>query len=74
MSSNAPFSYKEVEAILERLGYWQSNSDGRHRIFSKEGMPDVTVPDHKEISVGMLATIIKKIGMTKKDFLKLRGK
>ena len=65
----APMSGKTVMKVLENQGWFLNNSNGRHRVFvrfDRDG--HVTVPDHKELQVGTLRSIIKQSGMTLEEF------
>ena len=58
--------------VLERMGWFQNNSTGRHRVYAhhnKQGY--VSVPDHKELQTGTLRNIIKQAGVSVEDFYKV---
>ena len=56
-------------AALKRMGYSQTNSNGRHRIFTHPTSKKVvTVPDHKELQTGMTRRIIHMTGVTVDEF------
>lgn len=57
---------KEIVKRLEAEGWVEVRQKGSHRIFKKQGTPDLIVlPDHganKEPSIGVLKDIMKKAG------------
>lgn len=64
-----PMSGRKAMKVLEHLGWFINNSDGRHRIYAKHGVQNqVTVPDHKELQTGTLRNIIKQAGLTVDQF------
>lgn len=45
---------------------------GSHVVMSKEGIRvNLSIPQHKELSVGTLRALIRNSGLTVEDFLKL---
>ncbi|MDD3793724.1 MAG: type II toxin-antitoxin system HicA family toxin [Candidatus Gracilibacteria bacterium] len=67
-----PYSYKEIEKKLLKLGYKIVRQNGSHVIFCKGDML-FPVPKHsgKDISIGIENKIIKNIGIYKEDFKNL---
>ena len=62
-------SGREVCAILRQHGFEQVRQKGSHIIMQKQ-VPGSTVPvpDHKEIRVGTLMSIIRQSGLDKSLF------
>lgn len=70
MSKLSPISYKECANILVKLGYVLNNSNGRHRVFvNVDSNKEICVPDHKEIRVGTLRSIIRDSGLSVEEFM-----
>lgn len=66
-------SGKELVKLLSKIGYDLDHQTGSHMILRQRQEPHrrVTVPNHKEISRGTLAAILKEIGLSRDDFFKL---
>ena len=65
---------REVEKILEQLGFTQIRQRGSHRQYRHGDGRATTVPFHagRDISPIMLRQIAKDIGMTAAEFLEHR--
>jgi predicted RNA binding protein YcfA (HicA-like mRNA interferase family) len=65
-------SGKEVCAILERHGFAEVRRRGSHivmqRVSEMGSTTTVPVPDHKEVKVGTLRSIIRQSGVPKSEF------
>ncbi|MBZ0271000.1 type II toxin-antitoxin system HicA family toxin [bacterium] len=64
-------SGKEVCAILARHGFRESRRRGSHIIMktqSAAGKITVAVPDHREIRIGTLKSIIRQSGLPSAEF------
>jgi len=64
-------SGKEVCAIVERHGFVQVRRRGSHIVMQKkvpEGTVTVPVPDHKELRIGTLQSIIRQSGVPRSEF------
>ena len=59
LSSGKPVKYFELSSLLYQLGFNLERSN-RHEVFYKEDV-FVLVPNHKEISVGVVGKIYKKL-------------
>ncbi len=59
------FSGKEVTKGLRRIGYYIDHQTGSH-IFMHNPSENksVIVPNHKELKIGTLKSILKKAGLT----------
>jgi len=64
-------SGKEVCAILERYGFLEIRRRGSHIVMQKR-LPDTTVtvpiPDHEELRIGTLQSIIRQSGVPRRKF------
>ena len=64
-------SGKQVCDILEKHGFVQVRQRGSHVVMQKQ-LPDTTitvpVPNHSEIRIGTLQSIIRQSGLNKSEF------
>ena len=61
----------EVCAILKRHGFLEVRRRGSHLVMQKslaDSTVTVPVPDHKEIRIGTLASIIRQSGVPRSEF------
>jgi len=56
--------------ILERMGFVVMRQNGSHIVLRK-GSSGCVVPNHKEIKVGTLASILRQAGVSAEDFLRV---
>ncbi|HEV2299530.1 MAG TPA: type II toxin-antitoxin system HicA family toxin [Candidatus Acidoferrales bacterium] len=64
-------SGKEVCAILGRHGFVEIRRRGSHVVMQKKesgGTITVPVPDHKELRIGTLQSIIRQSGVPRNEF------
>jgi predicted RNA binding protein YcfA (HicA-like mRNA interferase family) len=64
-------SGQEVCAILERNGFNRVRQRGSHIVMQRvtaEGTTTVPVPDHKELRIGTLRSIIRQSGLARSEF------
>ena len=64
-------SGREVCAILERHGFQQVRQRGSHIIMQRltdAGTTTVPVPDHNEVRIGTLRSIIRQSGVARSEF------
>jgi predicted RNA binding protein YcfA (HicA-like mRNA interferase family) len=57
--------------ILERHGFQEVRQRGSHIVMQRvtdEGTTTVPVPDHREIRIGTLRSIIRQSGVVRTDF------
>lgn len=68
-----PIKYRELIAKLRRFGLSGPFSGGRHPYFLFADGRTVTIPNfhNKDITNPLLKIIIKKLGITEEEFLKL---
>ena len=65
------FSGKEICQILLQHGFQEVRRKGSHVIMQKKisgGTITVPVPDHKEIRIGTLKSIIRQSGVQRAEF------
>ena len=64
--------WRTVERVVLSYGYELYRTEGSHRIYVKEGeVRHVTVPTHKAIAPGTLASIIRQMNLDRKRFLEI---
>ncbi|MBI2469660.1 MAG: type II toxin-antitoxin system HicA family toxin [Planctomycetes bacterium] len=65
---------REVVAILENLGFVEVRQRGSHKQYRHSDGRCTTVPFHtgRDISPILLRQIVKDIGLTVEDFLKIK--
>jgi len=64
-------SGKEVCAILAKHGFLEVRRRGSHIVMQKKmskGTITVPVPDHNEIRIGTLQSIIRQSGLSRNEF------
>ena len=65
-------SGKEAAKAFQKAGWQTLGQVGSHLVMSKPGMrANLSIPQHKELSVGTLRALIRSAEMTVDDFLKL---
>jgi predicted RNA binding protein YcfA (HicA-like mRNA interferase family) len=72
MGKLANISGKETAKAFQKAGWRPVGQVGSHLVLTK---PDVrvnlSIPQHKELSVGTLRALIRNAGMTVEEFLQL---
>ena len=72
MGTLANISGKEAAKAFERAGWVAVGQVGSHLHLSKAGhRANLSVPQHKELSVGTLRSLIRAAEMTVQEFLSL---
>lgn len=69
-----PLPYRQVRRKLERIGFTIKSQRGSHVKFVRydgDGVQTAIVPHHREISVGLLRSIIRQAGLTSSEFEEL---
>lgn len=64
-------SGQEVCAILEKHGFLRIRQRGSHILMQRvtaDGTTTVPVPDHKELRIGTLQSIIRQSGVPRREF------
>ncbi len=65
-------SGKEAVKAFQKAGWKKIGQVGSHLVMIKSGeRANLSIPQHKELSVGTLRSLIRNSGMTVDDFLKL---
>lgn len=69
-----PYKYKEIVKRLRALGFEPMRQNGSHVIWWKLGSSPIPVPKHggQDISPGVEREIIKRVGLTAKQFKDLK--
>jgi predicted RNA binding protein YcfA (HicA-like mRNA interferase family) len=66
----ANISCKTAAKAFQKAGWQAIGQVGSHLLMSKPGLRvNLSVPQHKELSVGTLRALIRHAGMTLKEFL-----
>lgn len=69
MARLANISGQEAARAFERAGWTRAGQVGSHLMMSKEGMRvNLSIPLHRELSIGTLRALIRHAGMTVDDF------
>jgi predicted RNA binding protein YcfA (HicA-like mRNA interferase family) len=72
MGKLANISGKEAAKAFERAGWHAIGQVGSHLVLIKPGIRvNLSVPQHKELSVGTLRALIRLSGMSVDEFLQL---
>lgn len=65
-------SGKEAAKVFEKAGWQAIGQTGSHLVLVKPGVrANLSVPQHRELSVGTLRALIRNAGMTVDEFLAL---
>jgi len=68
----ANISGKEAVRAFERAGWRVLGQVGSHVVMTKLGLRvNLSIPQHKDLSVGTLRALIRHAGMTVEEFLEL---
>jgi predicted RNA binding protein YcfA (HicA-like mRNA interferase family) len=66
-------SGKEAARVFIKAGWEPVGQVGSHLVLAKPGVRvNLSVPQHRELSVGTLRALIRAAGMTVEEFLALR--
>lgn len=71
MASLRPLPYRIVKRKLQAAGFEERPGRGSHRKFVKftrEGVVTAIVPEHREIAVGTLRSILRQAMLTPDEF------
>jgi predicted RNA binding protein YcfA (HicA-like mRNA interferase family) len=66
-----PIPYREVKRKLEAAGFTEVSRKGSHVKFARrtdQGTRTAIVPEHREIAVGTLRSILRQAGLSPDDF------
>lgn len=68
----ANISGKEAAKAFEKAGWQAIGQVGSHLVMTRTGLRvNLSIPQHKELSVGTLRALIRHAGMTVEEFLAL---
>ena len=68
----ANISGKEAVKVFKKAGWTKMGQVGSHVVMIKTGIrANLSIPQHKELSIGTLRALIKGAGLTVEQFLKL---
>jgi predicted RNA binding protein YcfA (HicA-like mRNA interferase family) len=72
MAKLGNISGKEAAKAFERAGWRAVGQVGSHLVMVKEGVRvNLSIPQHKELSIGTLRKLIRLSGMSVDDFLEV---
>lgn len=72
MGKLSNISGKEAAKAFERAGWRAAGQVGSHLVLTKAGeRANLSIPQHKELSVGTLRALIRSVNLTVDDFLNL---
>lgn len=72
MGRLANISGKEAAKAFEKVGWQAIGQVGSHLVMVKEGRrANLSIPQHKELSVGTIRALIRSAEMTVEEFLNL---
>lgn len=67
-----PFSSDQLEAVAEKLGWTFDRQESSHRMMVKEGQArPLVIPTRRELAPFVLASNLKTLGITKKQFKRI---
>ena len=65
-------SGKDAVKVFQQLGWQKIGQVGSHVVMVKSGMKaNLSIPQHKELSVGTLRALIRNAGLTVDEFINL---
>lgn len=76
MSKFSNITGKELIIFITSIGYqFERQNRGNHRIFVHDYRKTITIPVYKKkmLKIGLLHGILKDIGISKMEFLKLQN-
>jgi predicted RNA binding protein YcfA (HicA-like mRNA interferase family) len=72
MTRLANISGKDAVKAFQKAGWQVIGQVGSHIVLSKQGVRvNLSIPQHKELSIGTLRALIRNSGLTVDEFLKL---
>lgn len=72
MTRLANISGKKAVKTFKKFDWYVVGQVGSHVVMSKKGVPaNLSIPQHKELSIGTLRALIRVSGLTVDDFLKV---
>lgn len=65
-------SGKDAVRVFQQLGWQKIGQVGSHVVMVKAGMrANLSIPQHKELSIGTLRALIRNAGLTVDEFMSL---
>jgi predicted RNA binding protein YcfA (HicA-like mRNA interferase family) len=72
MSKLGNISGKDAAKAFKKAGWQALGQVGSHLVMVKPGVRvNLSIPQHKELSIGTLRALIRNAGLTVEEFLKL---
>lgn len=72
MSRLGNISGRDAVKAFQKDGWRTIGQVGSHLVMVKEGMRvNLSIPQHKELSIGTIRALVRNAGMTVDDFLRL---
>jgi len=72
MARLANMSGKDAAGAFEKAGWQPLGQVGSHLVLTKTGSRvNLSIPQHKELSIGTLRALIRHAGLTVEEFLEL---
>lgn len=69
MSKLGNVSGKAAVAAFQKAGWTYRGQVGSHVVLTKEGAPaNLSIPQHRELGIGILRSLIKSAGLTIDEF------
>ena len=66
-------SGREAGAVFQKLGYVKRRTEGSHMIYKAPGRKPLSIPNHGELDIGLLRSLIRDAGITPQEFVDLVG-
>lgn len=66
-----PLPYREIKRKLEAAGFTEITQKGSHFKFAREsegGRRTTTVPNHKEVTISTIRSILRQAGLSPEEF------
>jgi predicted RNA binding protein YcfA (HicA-like mRNA interferase family) len=61
---------RQVVKAFQKFGWEEARQSGSHIILTKDGhMATLSVPNHKQVAVGTLRSLIRSAGLTVDEFV-----
>ncbi len=65
-------SGRQAAAAFERAGFQRRRQRGSHIVLARLGYPQtLSVPDHRQLGVGLLRDLVRKADLTVEQFIEL---
>jgi len=66
-------SGKEASRAFEKIGFVYRRTVGSHMMYKRPGARTLSIPNHKELDLGLLKRLISEVGITPEEFIALLG-